>query len=95
MIPRGDAIGVVECRTSSAGVVAADQVLKGSAVNLAQLVIGKGISGKSYFLVHGGVSDVQEAVAIAVRSLEKNLLETVVIPAPDESVLDSLMGKTR
>jgi len=94
-IPRGDAIGVVECRTASAGVVAADQVLKGSSVNLAQLVIGQGISGKSYFLVHGRVSDVQEAANIAVRSLEKNLLETVVIPAPDRSVVDSLMGKTR
>ncbi|MCK5795189.1 MAG: BMC domain-containing protein [Anaerolineales bacterium] len=94
-ILQGDAIGVVECRTASAGVVAADQVLKGSAVDLAQMVIGQGIAGKSYFIINGGIADITEATAIAGRSLDENLLEAVVIPAPDKSVIDNLMNKAR
>jgi len=94
-IPPGDAIGVVECKTVSAGVIAADQALKKTATHLAKFVIGSGISGKSYFILHGDVAEVEEAVAAAETAHDRYILETVVIPSPDDAVLDTLLGRLR
>ena len=94
-IPAGDALGVVECKTVAAGVIAADQALKKAEVQLARLVIGQGISGKSYFILNGDIAEVTEAVAAARGSLDRYLLETVVIPAPDEVVIAALMNKLK
>ena len=94
-IPAGDAIGVVECKTVSAGVHAADKALKKAAVQLARLVIGQGISGKSYFILNGEIAEVEEAVAAAITVLDKYLLETVVIPAPDAAIIEALTNKAR
>ena len=94
-IPEGDALGVVECKTASAGVIAADQALKKASVQLARLVIGQGISGKSYFILNGEIAEVEEAVAAARQALDKYLLETVIIPAPDEAIIAALMNKLR
>lgn len=94
-IPVGDAIGVVECRNSSSGVVAADHALKKSAVQLSRLVIGQGISGKSYFVINGEVAEVKEAVAAASQVLGNDLTETVVLPAPDATVIAALTNKLK
>ena len=94
-IPAGDALGVVECKTVSAGIVAADQALKKASVQLARLVIGQGISGKSYFLLNGEIAEVTEAVAAAREALDKYLLETVIIPAPDAVVIAALTNRAR
>jgi len=94
-IPPGDALGVVECKTVSAGVIAADQALKKAEVQLARLVIGQGISGKSYFILNGAIAEVTEAVAAARGALDRYLLDTVVIPAPDEVIIAALMNKLR
>ena len=94
-IPAGDAIGVVECRIAVAGLVAADQALKKAAVQLARMIIGQGISGKSYFVLSGEVAEVEEAVAAASQVLGKNLIESVVIPAPDEAIIAALLNKLR
>ena len=94
-IPAGDALGVVECKTVSAGVIAADQALKKASVQLARLVIGQGISGKSYFFLNGEIAEVNEAVAAARQALDKYLLETVIIPAPDATIIAALTSKAR
>ncbi|MCD6581987.1 MAG: BMC domain-containing protein [Desulfuromusa sp.] len=94
-IPAGDALGVVECKTVSAGVIAADQALKKADVQLAKLVIGQGISGKSYFILNGDIAEVTEAVAAARDALDRYLLETVIIPAPDEAIIAALLNKLR
>ena len=94
-IPPGDAIGVVECKTVSAGVIAADLALKKTATHLAKFVIGSGISGKSYFILHGDVAEVEEAVAAAETAHDRYILETVVIPSPDKDVIAVVMNKLR
>jgi len=86
-IPRGNALAVVECRTAVAGVVAADQALKKANVQLARLVTGQGICGKSFFVLNGEVSEIEEAAAMACQNLGKNLIEAVVLPAPDAAVV--------
>jgi microcompartment protein CcmL/EutN len=91
----GDAIGVVECRTASAGIVAADQALKKAAVQLAKLVIGQGISGKSYFIINGDIAEIEEAVAAASQILDKDLIEAVVLPAPDAKIIAVLSGRAK
>jgi len=94
-IPPGDAIGVVECKTVSAGVIAADQALKKTATQLFKFVIGSGISGKSYFILHGDIAEIEEAVAAAALAHDRYILETVVIPSPDSAVIDALLNRIR
>jgi microcompartment protein CcmL/EutN len=87
-----EAIGVVECRTASSGVAAADRAVKKALVCLSRLVTGNGINGKSYFVISGDVASVEEAVNEAKSSLGRNLIESVVIPGPDASVVKALTG---
>ena len=89
------AIGVIECRNVSSGVVAADAAVKRSGVELARFVSGQGINGKSYFVMSGDVAAVQEAADAASSSLGNNLVEAVVIPGPDASVVKALVRGTR
>lgn len=91
----GDAIGVVESRTVSSNIMAADKAVKRSAVNLLRLVMGQGINGKSYFVLGGDVASVREAVEEAKNVLEQRLIEAVVIPAPDAAVIRTLTGGAR
>lgn len=88
------AIGVVECRTASSGIVAADKAVKRSTAHLARLVTARGINGKSYFVMTGDVAAVEESVAAAKVSLGKKLVEAVVIPSPDASVLNALVMRS-
>lgn len=89
----GEALGVVEARNVSAGLAAADQAVKRSAVKLLRLVAGQGIMGKSYFVLGGDVASVKEAVEAAKESLGTHLLEAVVLPVPDEAVVRALTGR--
>lgn len=90
----GEALGVVECRNVSSGLAAADKAVKRAAVRLLRLVSGQGIMGKSYFVMSGDVASVTEAVGAAKEFLTGNLLiEAVVLPVPDESVIRALTGR--
>lgn len=91
----GDALGVVESRAVAVGVAAADKAVKRSAVRLSRLVTGQGITGKLYFIVSGDVASVREAVEAATEFLEDALVDAVVIPRPDQSVLGALTGAGR
>lgn len=89
------ALGVIECRTASAGVAAADCSVKRSSVSLVRLVTGQGINGKSYFVVNGDVASVTEAIEAAKEMLGKKLIDAVVLPSPNESVVRALTGIER
>ena len=91
----GEALGVIECRTASAGMAAADSAVKRSLIRLLRLVTGQGISGKSYFVISGDVASVEEATQAAKSALGKNLVEAVVIPRPNASVVKALTGVAR
>ena len=91
----GQAIAVIESRNVSSGVAAADQAVKRSAIHLLRLVTGQGINGKSYFVISGDVASVEEATETANSALGKNLVEAVVIPNPDASVVRALTSAMR
>lgn len=91
----GGALGIIECRNVFSGVVAADSAVKRSAIQLLRLVTGQGINGKSYFVLGGDVASVKEATEAAESVLGKNLVEAVVIPRPDASVVRSLVRGVR
>ena len=92
---KGDALGVIECRSVSSGVAAADCAVKRSAVKLLRLVTGQGINGKSYFVLSGDVASVSEAADAARSALGRDLIEAVVIPRPDASIVTALTSVVR
>jgi microcompartment protein CcmL/EutN len=94
-IPPGDALAVVECRTAVAGILAADQALKKAGVQLARLVTGQGISGKSFFVLNGEMAELEEAVAAACQILGEKLIEAVLLPATDAVVVAALTLRMR
>ena len=93
--PQGDALAVVECRTVSAGVVAADKAVKRADVQVARFVAGQGINGKSYFVLTGDVAAVREASLAARQSLNEQLLDLVIIPRPDPAVVRAVTNGVR
>ncbi|WP_147820278.1 BMC domain-containing protein [Salidesulfovibrio onnuriiensis] len=95
VLPEPGALGVIECRCVSAGISAADAAVKRSAITLARLVTGQGINGKSYFVISGDVASVREATEVAKAALDKDLIEAVVIPRPDASVVKALVRGVR
>lgn len=88
----GDALGVIESRTVSSGIEAADHAVKQAAVTLVRLVPGTGIMGKALFVLSGDVASVEEATAAAAAALGDKLVETVVIPRPDAAIFKALTG---
>ncbi|QJB57066.1 BMC domain-containing protein [Pseudodesulfovibrio sp. zrk46] len=93
--PQPGAIGIIECRCVSAGIAAADATVKRSDITLAKLVTGQGINGKSYFVISGDVASVREAADTAEHALGKDLIEAVVIPRPDASIVKNLIRGVR
>lgn len=86
----GQAIAVIEARTATAGIVAADAAVKAAAVSLAKLVTGQGINGKSYCVFCGELSSVEAGVRAAADVLANNLIDTMILAAPDRAVLGEL-----
>lgn len=94
-VEEGEAIGVVECRTVSSGIAAADSAVKRADVRIARLVTGQGIQGKSYFVLSGDVASVREAVEAAKMVLNRELVEAVVVPRPEPAVVRALTSGVR
>ena len=91
----GDAIGVHGCRHVSSGIAAADVAVKRSSIRLLRLITGQGINGKSCFVISGDVASVEEAAGAAGLALGETLIEVVVLPRPDASVVRALTGGVR
>lgn len=89
-LPRGSAVGMVESRKAVSGIAAADAAVKKAGVILARLAVANGINGKSYLVVGGSVSAVEEAVDAAAGILGKELTGRLVLPNPDPGTLGAL-----
>ncbi len=87
------AIGIIECRKASFGVAAADCAVKQASVNIIRLVTGQGINGKSYFVINGDIASVTEATDAAKKMLGKSLIDAVVLPSPNDSVLKAITNR--
>lgn len=84
-----DALGILETTTCASCIEALDSALKTSDVTLLGLHIGKGISGKAYFIINGEVDEVDSALIAACRIIKnKNtILEKIIIPHATEDLL--------
>ena len=86
------AIGVVEYKTVSAGVVAADAMVKTSEVDIieAQTVC----PGKYIVIITGQLSAVDAAVSVAKGTHGDQLISSFVLGNPHESIFPAIYGAT-
>lgn len=87
------AIGMIEFKTVSAGMTAADQMVKTADVEIleAQTVC----PGKYIALVAGELSAVKAAVECARRTRPEELIDDFVLGNPDESIFPAIYGSSR
>lgn len=86
------AIGMVEYKTVSAGIEAADIMVKTAEVDVleAQVVC----PGKYIVLISGELSAVRAAVDAATVQLQTQLIDTFVLGNPHESIFPAMYGAT-
>ena len=88
-----EAVGVVETFSLAAAVQAADAAVKAADITLMEIRLARGMGGKSFILLSGGVSSVEAAVC-AVESAEfagGMLSKSAVIPSPHPDMLRALL----
>ncbi len=87
------AIGMIEFKTVSAGVTAADRMVKTAAVELieAQVVC----PGKYIALISGELSAVRSAVDAAQALNEEQFIDSFVLGNPHESIFPAIYGTTQ
>ena len=88
-----EALGVLETFSSSAAIVAADVAAKTAMVQLIELRLARGMCGKSYLLLTGGIAAVQAAIERAQAGAGEHgmFLDSAVIPHPDEKTWKSIL----
>ena len=84
-----DALGIYECHTVAAGILAADKALKAADVALIEFKTAKGIGGKAYFTLTGSQTEVEAALDAADEVCEeaRTRVRRVVIPNPHEDFM--------
>jgi microcompartment protein CcmL/EutN len=93
----GDTLGVLQNATPPTLLAAVDAALKGALVDLVELRVGDGLSGKAIASVWGETHDVEAALELAERSAERGNAQgwsQAVIRRADESVLATLGSST-
>ncbi len=86
-----EALGLIECGSVAATLLAADGALKQAAVRLALLKTGADMQGKGLVALRGDVDDVESAVARGAGLAEERsmLLRTAVIPRAAPGIVPS------
>lgn len=89
-------LAVVETDTVSSIVLAAERVLKGTGVELVELRLAdEGLSGKGLAVFRGELHDLEEAQAIASRSLRPGCgLVVEILPRPHETYAHEIIRGT-
>ena len=87
------AIGMIEFKTTSTGVTAADAMVKTSEVEIveAQTVC----PGKYMAIITGDLSAVKAAVDTAVTTYEDKCIDSFVLGNPHESIFPAIYGATQ
>ena len=88
----GEALGILETKTVSAVIAAADAGVKAADVAILEIRLADGLGGKGYVLFSGQLHDVEAAVAsgAAKAILRDHLIERIVIPNLDAEMLENL-----
>jgi microcompartment protein CcmL/EutN len=84
------AIGMIEFKTVSAGITAADQMVKTADVEIleAQVVC----PGKYIALISGDLSAVKAAVEVGISTRSEEYIDSFVLGNPDESIFSAIYG---
>ncbi|MCD7812762.1 MAG: BMC domain-containing protein [Lachnospiraceae bacterium] len=87
------AIGMIEFKTTAAGITAADAMVKTAEVELieAQTVC----PGKYIAIIAGDLSAVKAAVETAVTSFEDKCIDSFVLGNPHESIFPAIYGTSQ
>ena len=90
--PVPNAVGVMEFFDITTSIIAADAAVKAADIALLDIRLGIGIGGKSFVILTGEVSAVEEAIKCGAIFGEENgvLVNKVVIPNPHEDLFQSL-----
>jgi len=88
----GKSIGMAEYKTVSAGIFAADAMVKTAEVNIieAQTVC----PGKYIIIIEGELSAVRAAVDTAKKTYPEQLIDNFVLGNPDPSIFPAIYGVT-
>ncbi len=90
----GDAIGVLETATMASSVRAADAALKCADVSLVDLHLARGIGGKGYLVLTGGLSDLEAALDAAAECAgESAVVGRELMANPDTAVATATVTK--
>lgn len=81
-----DALGIYECHTVAAAILAADKAVKAAAIRLLEFKTAKGIGGKAYFTFTGEQVEVEAALDAAdeICAAAGTRVRRVLIPNPHE-----------
>ena len=84
---------MLETFSAATAIVAADAAAKTALVQLIELRLARGMCGKSYLLITGSVSAVTAAIERAEQESSDRgmLLDSSVIPRPDEKLWNSIL----
>ena len=88
-----EALGVFETYTAASAVVAADNTVKTSSVDLIEIRLARGMCGKSYVLITGSISAVTAAIEKAKKeSAESGMyLDSAIIPRPSKDLWKNIL----
>jgi len=86
-----DALGMIECRSMARGAVIPDALLKTSAVRL--LFAQPVPPGKLLIAIHGGVADVESAVAVGLDRAGEHLEDALFIPRIHRGVAAAMVRR--
>ena len=93
---RGPSLGVIETSSVAAAIHAADAGVKGADVSLLELRLADGLHGKGLVLYTGEVHDVEAAVDIGTRAIDRSLLvNQIVIPQLHAEMSANIVARTR
>lgn len=88
-----DAVGILETYSVASIFEVADDVVKTTPVEILEIRVAKGLSGKSYVVFSGELTSVQASIEKASKSvIEKGLLlQSSVIPKPDPRLWEQII----
>jgi microcompartment protein CcmL/EutN len=82
------AIGIIETLTSPSILIAADNAIKATDVELVEIRIARALGGKNICIINGDVSSVNESIRAGIQYPQKKgfLVDWQVIPSPHEDL---------
>ena len=88
-----EALGIVETFSLVSAILCADTAVKAASVSLIEVRLGRGLGGKSFVTLTGGVAAVQFAVDAAAKleEVQGMVSRAVVIPSPHPDIMKACL----